>query len=187
MLYPYRSVNMCVFYILALAVLFGLVVAGAYLVYGDAIKPNVLLSLGKNSWMTQGAIILMVIHLMLSFVITANPVSRHFESFFNIPDGKNLVIILKFTFLNIKFGTTNKMIQVLTCTHVFLAFCMKKFVLRMFLLLGMLFLAQSVRKFSVIVALIGSITIALTTFVLPPIFYIRLCSMKNEIWPPRYL
>lgn len=64
--------------------------AGGYIVYGDDVKQNILLSLG-NSSLSHGAIILIMGHLMLAFIITVNPISRHFEIYLDIPDGKNII------------------------------------------------------------------------------------------------
>lgn len=45
-----------------------------------------------------------------------------------------------------------------------------------------------VKNFGRILNLIGSFSVPLLTFVLPPIFYIRLCDSKDSAdWPKRWV
>uniref|UniRef100_A0A2S2NQH5 Lysine histidine transporter 1 n=1 Tax=Schizaphis graminum TaxID=13262 RepID=A0A2S2NQH5_SCHGA len=135
-----------------LAILFGSIVVGGYVVYGHTINPNILMSLG-DSWLSYAAIILMAGHLILGFVIIVKPVSEQVESFFNTPH----------------------------------SFGFSRFVVRIGLLLAMIALGESMPNFTNLVALMGCSTVILATFVLPSIFYLRLCSMRSATWPDRSL
>ncbi|XP_025207479.1 amino acid transporter AVT3B-like [Melanaphis sacchari] len=135
-----------------LAILFGSIVVGGYIVYGHTINPNILMSLG-DSWLSYAAIILMAAHLILGFVIIVKPVSEQVESFFNTPH----------------------------------SFGFPRFIVRIGLLLAMIALGESMPNFTNLVALMGCSTVILATFVLPSIFYLRLCSMQCAIWPDRSL
>lgn len=66
-------------------------------------------------------------------------------------------------------------------------FGFQRFVVRMCLLLAMIGLGESVPNFTNLVALIGCSTVILATFVLPSIFYLRLCSVQSATWPDRSL
>lgn len=60
------------------------VTIGGYIVYGELVTTNVILSLGHTSLVTL-ANVLMAIHLVLAFLIVINPVCQEIEEFFKIP------------------------------------------------------------------------------------------------------
>ncbi|KAL4135307.1 hypothetical protein QTP88_006923 [Uroleucon formosanum] len=66
-------------------------------------------------------------------------------------------------------------------------FGFRRFLVRICLLLAMIGVGESVPNFTSLVALIGCSTVILATFVLPSIFYLRLCSMQSATWPDRSL
>lgn len=49
----------------------------------------------------------------------------------------------------------------------------------------MIFVGETIPQFGKILSLVGGSTIALLTFVLPPIFYMRICDQKKLDWPER--
>jgi hypothetical protein len=53
-------------------------------------------------------------------------------------------------------------------------------------MVAILFTAETVPQFEKIVDLIGGSTMTLMVFVMPPAFYIKLCSQKNPNWPQRF-
>lgn len=60
------------------------VAAGGYFIYGEAVDPNVILSLGHSSLVSM-ANVLMAIHLILAFLIVINPVCQELEEIFQVP------------------------------------------------------------------------------------------------------
>lgn len=64
------------------------VTIGGYLVYGESVQTNVILSLTESPLIVV-ANILMAIHLVLAFLIVVNPVCQEIEESFKIPHGKN--------------------------------------------------------------------------------------------------
>lgn len=64
------------------------VTVGGYVVYGELVTPNVILSLGHSS-LVRMANVLMAIHLVLAFLIVINPVCQELEEYFKIPTGNN--------------------------------------------------------------------------------------------------
>lgn len=66
-------------------------------------------------------------------------------------------------------------------------FGFRRFVVRICLLLAMIALSESVPNFTNLVALIGCSTVILITFVLPSLFYLRLCAIQSATWPDRSL
>lgn len=69
---------------LVMAFVFGTVVAVSYVAYGMEIKPNLFMSLG-DSWYSYTAISLMAAHLVIGFLIIANPLAQQLEIIFNTP------------------------------------------------------------------------------------------------------
>lgn len=63
------------------------VAVGGYFVYGEAVDPNIILSLGHSS-LVSVANVLMAIHLVLAFLIVINPVCQELEEIFQVPHGK---------------------------------------------------------------------------------------------------
>ena len=69
---------------------------GGYIVYGEMVTPNIILSLGHTS-LVKMANILMAIHLVLAFLIVINPVCQELEEHFKIPMGSfNISIVIFF-------------------------------------------------------------------------------------------
>ena len=54
--------------------------------------------------------------------------------------------------------------------------------LRLALLLAALFIAESVPSFGKILNLVGGSTVSLMTFILPPVFYMRLMELEGAGW-----
>lgn len=69
---------------ITIMVLYFPVAAGGYFVYGEAVDPNVILSLGHSSLVSM-ANVLMAIHLVLAFLIVINPVCQELEEIFQVP------------------------------------------------------------------------------------------------------
>lgn len=80
--------NLIILYFLAVILLIYLPIAIAgYLVYGENIDDNVILSLKKSSLVTA-ANCFMAMHLISAFLIIINPASQEIENFLNIPESK---------------------------------------------------------------------------------------------------
>jgi vesicular inhibitory amino acid transporter len=58
-------------------------------------------------------------------------------------------------------------------------FSIKRFTIRSLVLLLVLFIAQSIPNFGPILSLIGGSTTALTSFILPCVFYVLLCNQPE--------
>lgn len=82
------------------------VALGGMLIYGDAVAPNIALTLGE-SWLVDVANLFMACHLILAFLIVTNPVSQELEHIFNVPHGLSLLF-------------TNKFLQVVQLVQIFL-------------------------------------------------------------------
>jgi hypothetical protein len=67
-----------------MAFIFGTIVVISYVAYDVKIEPNLFMSLG-DSWCSIAAIGLMIAHLILGFIIIANPLSQQLENLFNTP------------------------------------------------------------------------------------------------------
>ncbi|KAG8295869.1 amino acid transporter AVT1C-like [Homalodisca vitripennis] len=64
-------------------------------------------------------------------------------------------------------------------------FCLKRVVVRTLMVVLMVAVGETIPQFGKILSLVGSSTITLTTFVLPPYFYMRLCDETSPNWPQR--
>lgn len=53
------------------------------------------------------------------------------------------------------------------------------------MVLGMVFVGETVPQFGYILSLVGGSTITLLTFVFPSFFYIKLCSQSGLLWSKR--
>jgi len=60
------------------------VAIGGYLVYGEEVEANVILSLGRGPFVVF-ANIFMAVHLVLAFLIVVNPVCQELEEIFEVP------------------------------------------------------------------------------------------------------
>jgi vesicular inhibitory amino acid transporter len=63
------------------------VAAAGYFVYGEAVDPNIVLTV-KNTTLTMLANMLLAMHLILAFLIIINPVCQELEEIFQVPHGK---------------------------------------------------------------------------------------------------
>ena len=63
----------------------------------------------------------------------------------------------------------------------------KRCLLRSAIVFLMVLIGETIPDFGKIVSLVGGSTITLLTFVLPPYFYMRLCSQKSFEWPERHI
>ena len=68
----------------------------------------------------------------------------------------------------------------------FLEFTWKRAFVRSVIVLMALFIGLSVPSFSVVLNLIGASATAIASFIVPPLLYLRLTSMKGD-WPERYV
>ncbi|XP_008188121.1 amino acid transporter AVT1J isoform X1 [Acyrthosiphon pisum] len=66
-------------------------------------------------------------------------------------------------------------------------FSVQRFFVRICVLLAMIFVGECMPNFISLVALIGCSTVILATFVLPSVFYLRLCAQQSATWPDRSL
>ncbi|XP_029826610.2 amino acid transporter AVT1J-like [Ixodes scapularis] len=66
-------------------------------------------------------------------------------------------------------------------------FTWKRAASRSFLMLAVLVVAESVPQFGKVLPLVGSVVAGLTTFILPCVFYYKLCSDTKREWPERKL
>lgn len=86
----YSKYIVCKFYIefviSVVLMLYMPVVFGGYFFYGENTKENILLSLPAGP-MTTSANILIAVHLILAFLILANPISQGLEEILNVPQG----------------------------------------------------------------------------------------------------
>ncbi|XP_075229576.1 uncharacterized protein LOC142329123 isoform X2 [Lycorma delicatula] len=81
---------------------------GGYVVYGDIVNANILLSLSRGI-LVSTANILMAVHLLLAFFIIINPVCQEIEEIFDVPQEfcvKRCVIRTLMVFLMIVVGET---------------------------------------------------------------------------------
>ena len=60
----------------------------------------------------------------------------------------------------------------------------KRVALRTGLVALALFIAESVPSFGRILDLVGGSTVSMMTFILPPIFYMKLADSKGPTWQP---
>lgn len=58
-------------------------------------------------------------------------------------------------------------------------FCLKRFLIRTLILILVLFIGQSIPNFGPILSFIGGSAVALTSFILPCIFYVLLCRKSD--------
>ncbi|XP_046390882.1 amino acid transporter AVT1B-like [Ischnura elegans] len=138
------------------------VVIGGFILYGDKVDPNILLSLARGisgadsseargQWLVDGAYLLMGAHLVLAFLIVVNPVCQEIEECFGIPH---------------YFGW-------------------RRCVIRTAIMVAMVIVGETVPSFGKLLALVGGSTVTLLTFVLPPLFYMRLCDQDPPSLPRR--
>lgn len=107
-----------------------------------------------------------------------------------------------------KNGPLKYTIEVLICIHLFFAFLLvfntpvqdieeflnvpKKFgwkrcCIRTAVLLFIVFVALTLPRFNKILSLLGATTVSMMTFILPPFFYMKLCSQERVDWQKRTL
>lgn len=60
------------------------VAAAGYFVYGEAVDPNIVLTV-KNTTLMMLANMLLAMHLILAFLIIINPVCQELEEIFQVP------------------------------------------------------------------------------------------------------
>ncbi|XKL63514.1 hypothetical protein PGB90_005878 [Kerria lacca] len=71
--------------------------------------------------------------------------------------------------------------------HISKKFCLKRCIVRTLIMGLMVFIGETIPKFNNILSLIGGSTITLTTFVLPPYFYMKLCDHTDQRKIPLYV
>ncbi|RWS11117.1 amino acid transporter ANT1-like protein [Dinothrombium tinctorium] len=108
--------------------------------------------------------------------------------------------------LTLEDGLNKTVIEILMASHLFFAFLLlanapiqeieswlkipngfnvKRLATRILVLLFIVFLGETIPSFGKILNLIGGSAIALLSFVFPPMFYMKLCSMNDPQWPKR--
>ena len=70
----------------------------AYVIYGEDTKDNVILSLSSSPLVIISNI-LMVLHTIMAFLRCINPISLQTESYFNVPNGKVILLLFILNFL----------------------------------------------------------------------------------------
>nr|XP_053203912.1 uncharacterized protein LOC128388527 [Panonychus citri] len=107
---------------------------------------------------------------------------------------------------SIPIGMSRDIVAILMAGHLFFAFLLminpavqeiedkfnvphtfnwKRVVIRVTMLFLIVFICESIPRFGKILDLIGGSTMNCLAYIFPPLFYIRLCSMKNPSWPER--
>lgn len=66
-------------------------------------------------------------------------------------------------------------------------FTWRRVVVRSLLMLAVLFVSETVPHFGKVLPLAGSLLVGLTTFIMPCLFYYRLCSDVRPEWPDRFV
>lgn len=68
-----------------MAIIFGTIIIVSHVAYGMHIETNLIMSVG-DSWYSYGAMGLIAAHLIIGFMIIANPLSKELENLFNTPE-----------------------------------------------------------------------------------------------------
>nr|BAN20757.1 vesicular inhibitory amino acid transporter, putative [Riptortus pedestris] len=145
------SLSVTIGYIILL-IIYLPVAIGGFLVYGESVQDNIILSLKKSPLVTT-ANCFMALHLTMAFLIITNPISQEIEGFLNIQP---------------KFNA-------------------KRCLVRSGMVCLMVFVAESVPQFGVILALLGGTTVAISAFILPQICYMLLCNQETKDFPKRHI
>lgn len=66
-------------------------------------------------------------------------------------------------------------------------FTWKRVAVRTTLMVAILCVSETVPHFNKVLSLVGAVVVGITTFILPPIFYLRLCRTNKPEWPERHL
>lgn len=130
--------------------------------FGNSVKDSVLESL-ETSTLQHFSALLVAIQLGLSSAVSNSALYQNLEDNMEIPKG----IVSKYYFyytIKIYIADFNK----------------KRCVLRTFLTLLALLLAESVPKFELVMSLIGATLTGPLMFIFPPLIYVKLLSMKNN-------
>ena len=120
-------------------VLYLVVAAGGFALYGSTSCDNILKNLPPSIW-REIIDALMAFHVFCAFLIVINPVNLSLESYISIP--------AEFTWNRCLFRTFMCILIIIT--------------------------SLTVPRFGKILNLVGGSTVALTSFILPPIFYMKL-------------
>ncbi|XP_053211724.1 uncharacterized protein LOC128395335 isoform X2 [Panonychus citri] len=67
----------------------------------------------------------------------------------------------------------------------FLTFGWKRVSIRTVCMIFVIFIGESIPRFGKILDLMGGSAVTMLAYILPPLFYMKLCSMHNESWPER--
>lgn len=82
------NIYRCKFFIVsAILALYFPVALGGFLVYGDEVAPNIVLSLSRGP-LVMIANVCMALHLILAFLIVVNPICQEIENLLDVPRGK---------------------------------------------------------------------------------------------------
>uniref|UniRef100_T1JQJ5 Amino acid transporter transmembrane domain-containing protein n=2 Tax=Tetranychus urticae TaxID=32264 RepID=T1JQJ5_TETUR len=65
------------------------------------------------------------------------------------------------------------------------SFNWKRVAIRVLMLLFILFICESIPRFGKLLDLVGGSSMTCLAYIFPPLFYVKLCSMKNPSWPER--
>lgn len=107
----------------------------------------------------------------------------------NLPNGPNKLVTeilmashLLFAFLLCATAPLQEIESFMKIPH---KFTWKRPAVRTSVMIFVLFLALSIPNFGRVLDLIGGSAIAMLSYVLPPLFYYKLCSMRNPDWQIR--
>ncbi|RWS25637.1 amino acid transporter ANT1-like protein, partial [Leptotrombidium deliense] len=108
---------------------------------------------------------------------------------FTLRDGPNKIVVevlmaghLFFAFLLLANAPIQEIENWLKIPN---GFSLKRVATRVSVLILIVFMGETVPSFGKILNLIGGSAIALLSFILPPLLYLKLCSMKSADWPDR--
>lgn len=88
------------------------------------------------------------------------------------------------SFFLLLFSRHNHIVYTVSITYNFFwsipEFCVKRCILRTIIVCLMVFIGETIPKFSSILALVGGSTVTLATFVLPPFLYMKICNQTGK-------
>ncbi|UYV62429.1 hypothetical protein LAZ67_2000508 [Cordylochernes scorpioides] len=148
-----------------LLVMFLSVGVSGFLVYGDRNTSNILETL-SSGYLRNIAQFLLIAHLFTAFQIMINTPCQEYEQMLGVP----------------RVFSPNRL-----TTDCVSEFTWKRVAVRTTVMIVIAFVCLSIPEFGKILNLVGAIAANTTTFVLPAIFYIYLCSQRTDpSWPDRY-
>ncbi|CAN7993705.1 unnamed protein product [Ixodes pacificus] len=144
---------------------------------------------GAVVYATIGVVLLYLLMSLMGFLTFGSDVKANI--LLSIGDGVTSIVVQCLFIVHLLCGfliLINPMCQELE-EHIGVPpeFTWKRAALRSFLMLAVLVVAESVPQFGKVLPLVGSVVAGLTTFILPCVFYYKLCSDTKREWPDRKL